>query len=233
MSATPAAPAAAVPSARGGFRSSARRVTNCPGQKSCSPRCSCGTKSRAAIRRVVLPSCHSTSTYVRVPTTVAAGRSVGIAAFVETRLSFLNRRASARFISSAAPASSHTDAAARAGARRLVRARDAEAVDAAALDTGRFETFETSGKSLSYPSEGIRFSASPASPAASRVRTRMGFRRRRLGLDGPVPELEAGVCAKCVSGLSADAGICVSAGAPPSACSPGVRGARGDAPSGG
>ena len=39
------------------------------------------------------------------------------------------------------------------------------------------------------------------------------------------------MCAKCVSGRSADAGICVGgAAAPPSFSGPGVRGARGEAP---
>ena len=231
MSATPAAPAAAVPpSARGGFRSSARRVTNCPGQKSCSPRCSCGTKSRAAIRRVVLPSCHSTSTYVRVPTTVAAGRSAGIAAFSETRLS-LNRRASARFISSAAPTDSHTDAATPAPALAAWCARAMPKPSTPPPSYRSFETFETSGKSLSYPSEGIRFSASPASPDARVAFVHVwDFGGGVSGTTVLSPSWKQ-VCAKCVSGLSADAGICVGgAGAPPSACVPGVRGARGNAP---
>ena len=119
MSATPAAPLAATPPlASGGFRSSARRATNCPGQKSCSPRCSCGTRSFAATRRVTLPSCQRTSTYVCVPTTVAAGRSRGIGAFATGSNgtpfdvpTFLKTRLKPRFTSSATPTDSHTDAA--------------------------------------------------------------------------------------------------------------------------
>ena len=236
MSATPAAPAAAVPpSARGGFRSSARRVTNCPGQKSCSPRCSCGTKSRAAIRRVVLPSCHSTSTYVRVPTTVAAGLSAGTATFSHSQRLSLNRRASARFISSAAPTDSHTDAATPEPALAAWCARAMPKPSTPPPSYRSFEQDETSGKSLSYPSEGI-VSVSPASPPGARVAFVFAFVHVwdfGGGVSGTTvlsPSWKQ-VCAKCVSGLSADAGICAGGvGAPPSDSSPGVRGARGNAP---
>lgn len=49
-------------------------VTNWSGQKSCSPRCSSGTRFFAGTLRVVDPSCHRTSTNVCVPTIVAHGR---------------------------------------------------------------------------------------------------------------------------------------------------------------
>ena len=56
---------------------SSRLATNCSGQKSCSPRCRMGTRSRERTRRVFVPSCQCTSTRVCVPTITAVGRIGG------------------------------------------------------------------------------------------------------------------------------------------------------------
>mmetsp|Transcript_29549 Transcript_29549/g.73751 ORF Transcript_29549/g.73751 Transcript_29549/m.73751 type:complete len:261 (+) Transcript_29549:851-1633(+) len=55
--------------------SSTALMTNCSGQKSCSPRWVIGTNSRACTRRVIRPSCQWTSTRVCVPMITAAGRT--------------------------------------------------------------------------------------------------------------------------------------------------------------
>ena len=74
----PPAPTAAVEAfdsrASSSASSSALRDTNCSGWKSCSPRCVIGTRFALGTRRVTLPSCHRTSTKVRVAVMTAHGR---------------------------------------------------------------------------------------------------------------------------------------------------------------
>ena len=244
MSATPAAPLAATPPlASGGFRSSARRATNCPGQKSCSPRCSCGTRSFAATRRVTLPSCQRTSTYVCVPTTVAAGRSRGIGLFATGSngapfdfSTFLNKRLKPRLTSSATPTDSQTDAATPAPALAVRCERTIPSPSTPPPSYRSFDEEETSGKSLSYPS-GSEASEASESPATAPEVSSLILLRDECDFGGGVsgttvlsPSWKQ-VCAKCVSGRNAEAGICSGgAAAPPSDSGPGVRGARGNAP---
>ena len=72
---------------------SSRLATNCSGQKSCSPRCRMGTRSRERTRRVFVPSCQCTSTRVCVPTITAVGRIGGTRA-TSSGASFPERGAS-------------------------------------------------------------------------------------------------------------------------------------------